>query len=249
MTRSTMLRRRNFLKSDDWSNFAMLQTDQQRGIAGPPVEQPAPVDAPQFDLTPPDQFTVGDMPLAQVISQRRSRRKYTGSPLSIEELSFLLWACQGIERVMAPFRALRTVPSAGCRHPFETYLVVNRVTGLQQGLYRYLPVEHRLYLHKGDAAIVAECHAASGDQYVLDSAVTFVWTAIPYRSEWRYLHHAHRVILMDAGHLCQNLYLAAESIGAGTCAIAAYNQGRMDALLGVDGVDEFAIYMAPVGKV
>jgi len=80
------------------------------------------------------------------------------------------------------------------------------------------------------------------------AAVTFVWTAIPYRMEWRYGLAAHRVILLDAGHVCQNLYLACEAIGAGTCAAAAYDQEKIDGLLGLDGKDEFVIYLAPVGK-
>jgi SagB-type dehydrogenase family enzyme len=67
--------------------------------------------------------------------------------------------------------------------------------------------------------------------------------------EWRYLETAHRVILLDAGHVCQNLYLACENIGAGTCAIAAYEQEAMDELLQVDGEDEFTVYLAPVGKI
>ena len=128
-------------------------------------------------------------------------------------------------------------------------MLVNRVAGLEPGLYRYLPVENRLCFLKADPGLAAEIHVASGDQYVLDSAATFVWTVIPYRTEWRYLHHSHRVILIDVGHACQNLYLAAESIGCGTCAIAAYDQQRMDAALGVDGEEEFAVYMAPVGRV
>jgi len=78
--------------------------------------------------------------------------------------------------------------------------------------------------------------------------VTFVWTALPYRAEWRYTTSAHRVILMDAGHVCQNLYLAVEAIGCGTCAVAAYHQDLMDELVKVDGKDEFTVYMAPVGK-
>jgi SagB-type dehydrogenase family enzyme len=248
MTKPSILRRRNFLKSDDWSRFATLGTDQRRGLPGPPVELSAPEGAHQVDLIPPDAFTIGRMPLIEAIARRRSRRNFSPDALTLEELSFLLWATQGIRHIAAPFRAFRTVPSAGCRHPFETYLLVNRVVSLAPGLYRYLPVEHRLCLLKTDEAMAADIHAASGNQYVLDSAATFIWTAVPYRTEWRYLRHAHRVILLDAGHVCQNLYLACEAIGCGTCAIAAYDQGRMDAVLGVNGEDEFTIYMAPVGR-
>ena len=90
--------------------------------------------------------------------------------------------------------------------------------------------------------------AALGQRFVADSAVTFVWTSVPYRMEWRYLQAAHRVILLDAGHVCQNLYLACEAIHAGTCAIAAYDQEAMDELIQVDGKEQFVIYLAPVGK-
>lgn len=249
MTDETMKARRQFLKSDDWKAFEVLATDQHRGVPAPPLEKPAPPDVRQIDLVPPAGFAVGRMPLIEVINKRRSRRKYTGAALTLEELSFLLWSCQGI-RESAPGRprAYRTVPSAGCRHPFETYILVNRVEGLEPGLYRYLPVEHKLHLLRADDDVTLEIHAASEDQYVLESAATFIWTVIPYRSEWRYLHHAHRVILMDIGHACQNLYLAAEAIGCGTCALGAYNQAAMDAALGVDGEDEFTIYLAPVGR-
>jgi SagB-type dehydrogenase family enzyme len=91
--------------------------------------------------------------------------------------------------------------------------------------------------------------ATFNQRFTGNSAVTFIWTTVPYRMEWRYGLAAHRVILMDAGHVCQNLYLACEAIGAGTCAVGAYDQEYLDEVLGVDGVDEFAIYLAPVGKI
>lgn len=88
-----------------------------------------------------------------------------------------------------------------------------------------------------------------GQRYAGSGAVTFVWTTLPYRMEWRYGLCAHRVILMDAGHLCQNLYLACSAVNAGTCAIGAYDQEKMDTLIGVDGNEEFTLYLAPVGRV
>jgi SagB-type dehydrogenase family enzyme len=81
------------------------------------------------------------------------------------------------------------------------------------------------------------------------SAVTFVWTAIPYRTAWRYSILSPKIIAQDSGHVCQNLYLACEAIGAGTCAIGAYDQAKMDAALNLDGEREFTIYVAPVGKI
>ena len=90
--------------------------------------------------------------------------------------------------------------------------------------------------------------ATLGQAFVGRAAVVFIWTTIPYRMEWRYGLAAHKVIALDAGHVCQNLYLACEAVGSGTCAIAAYDQEAMDRLVDVDGREEFTVYLAPVGK-
>jgi SagB-type dehydrogenase family enzyme len=82
-----------------------------------------------------------------------------------------------------------------------------------------------------------------------NAAAYFIWTAIPYRTEWRYAEASAKLVAIDAGHVCENLYLACEAVGCGTCGIGAYLQEAMDEFLGVDGRDEFAIYAAPVGKV
>jgi SagB-type dehydrogenase family enzyme len=245
---------RAMLKADLWAEWRKSETDQKKGIPAPPPEKPYPHDAILIDLIAPDQLTVGQMPLIEAIRRRRSRRAFLRQPLTLEELSFLLWATQGVSKVIRQdggqvIRTLRTVPSGGARHPFETYLLVNRIIGLEPGLYRYLPLEHKLYLLRADPDLVEQVHEASNGQYIRDSAVVFIWTAIPYRTEWRYSIVAHKIIAQDSGHLCQNLYLAAESIGAGTCALGAYDQAKMDRAIGVDGEEEFVIYMAPVGKV
>jgi SagB-type dehydrogenase family enzyme len=241
---------RAFLKADMWDAWREIETDQQKGMPAPPLQKPYPEDGILVDLVPPIDFTVGTMPLGEVIAKRRSRRRFTGEALSLEELSFLLWAMQGVESVVREGAAsLRTVPSGGARHPFETYLLVNRVADLEPGLYRYLPLDHRLLFLFNDVGLVDRFHAASLDQYVVESAVTFVWTVLPYKTEWRYDALSYKIIAQDSGHLCQNLYLASEAIGAGTCAIGAYDQDKLDAALGVDGEEEFSIYLAPVGKI
>ena len=250
----TTREQRAFLKADRWSEWRTVVSDQKKGVPVPPVEKPYPAKATLVDLVAPDKLTVGQMALIDAIRQRRSRRQFTGASMSLEELSFLLWATQGVSKTVTAddgqvVRTLRTVPSGGARHPFETYLMVIRVDGVQPGLYRYLPVEHKLCLLRVDPNLVEQVHEASGRQYVLDSAVVFLWTAIPYRTEWRYGFLAPKIIAQDAGHLCQNLYLAAEAIGAGTCALDAYDQRAADAVLGLDGEEEFTVYMAPVGKV
>ena len=163
-------------------------------------------------------------------------------------------SCSGPRRACASglprATVLRTVPSAGNRHALETYLAALRVSGLEPGLYRYLPLEHQLlHLFDEEQMPAKLTEATLGQAFVGRAAAVFIWTTIPYRMEWRYGLAAHKVIALDAGHVCQNLYLACEAIGAGTCTVAAYHQQLMDQLVQVDGQEEFVIYLAPVGKV
>jgi SagB-type dehydrogenase family enzyme len=175
---------------------------------------------------------------------------YLDQSLSLEELAYLLWCTQGMRGKEFNGHAYRNVPSAGCRHALETYLAVFRVDDIESGVYRYLPLSHQLVFECKDEMLSEKMIIASLSQpYPGKSAVTFIWTAVPYRMEWRYGLAAHKVIALDAGHVCQNLYLACEAIDAGTCAIAAYDQEELDELLGLDGEEEFAVYLAPVGKV
>ncbi len=242
---------RSFLKDSVRKTIDFSVTDQSRGIESPPIEKPFAEGATRIDLVPHSGGgeTIGRIDLIAAMQNRRSRRAYRDEPMTIEELSFLLWATQGIRERIDAGHAFRTVPSAGCRHALETYLCVLNIAGIGQGLYRYLPLEHQLLLEFTDDRLAEKIVGASfGQRYPGEAAVTFLWTAIPYRMEWRYGGVAHKVIALDAGHVCQNLYLACEAIGAGTCAIAAYDQEAMDRLVGVDGTDEFVIYLAPVGK-
>lgn len=241
---------RKSLKGDLWEVWETLDTDQRKGIPRPPVEEPAPEEARRFQLISPDDFTVGSMPLIDAIRGRRSQRDYTGERLSLEELSFILWATQGVSKILGGGQTvLRTVPSAGARHPFETYLLINQVADLPEGLYRYLSVTHELCFLDDREDLVERASGASYDQYVRDSAVVLIWAVVPYRTEWRYGPLAHKIIAQDSGHMCQNLYLACEALGVGTCAIGAYQQAKMDDLIGVDGKDIFTIYLASVGRV
>lgn len=247
--------RREILKAHDYDEIPpdeWWKPHQGKGVPPPPLEKPFPKDAKLVDLVSPRDFTSGDMPLREVIRKRRSRRRFIEKQLTLEELSFLLWSTQGVRAVDKNLVwTLRTVPSGGARHPFETYLIVNWVEGVKDGLYRYLPIEHKLLLIRETDSKIQEhvteiCH---GQEFCGKSAVFFVWAVIPYRSEWRYSIQAYKDIALEAGHVCQNLYLASESIGAGVCAIASYNQKGIDELIGVDGEDEFTIYVAPVGRV
>lgn len=243
---------RFFLKDTVRQSIDFRDTPQSRKIPAPPLQKLCETDMSGIDL--PDGATalsqLCNMGLAASIQQRESVRSYTADPLSLEELSALLWATQGVRKVIRSNCALRTVPSAGARHAFETYLAVSRVKGLKPGIYRYLPFDGQLIELCIDEEIGCKAACAClGQQFVASAAVTFFWTVIPARMEWRYDQAAHKAIAIDAGHVCQNLYLACTAIGAGTCAIAAYDQNACDKLLGVDGEEEFTLYIAPVGKI
>lgn len=251
---------RSFLKSDLWSDFDQLETDQRKQKPRPEVQKPYPDDAELIELVPIEAIRGGTAALREVIQRRRSQRFFTEDYLSLEELSFLLWATQWIRETSPDgVRFYRNVPSGGNRHSLETYLSIHRVESLDPGLYRYLPLEHKLLQVKQDKEIALRVSEALFDQeemkdgkpyiFTRDCAVVFIWTTLPHRSEWRYSLLAHKMIAIDVGHVCQNLYLASGAINAGTCAIGALDRVKMDQVLGVDGEQEFTIYAATVGKV
>ena len=243
---------RNFLKDSLRKTIDFRSSAQNKGVPVPPLQEP--VDEQLTRIKMPDReswsLVIKETYLADAIGNRQSRRKYNDDYLKVEELAFLLWATQGQRRPGEQPPHFRTVPSAGARHSFETYLFIHRVEKIPPGLYRYLPLSNELVLmyHTDGSSKSRLSRAVMGQQFVANSAVVFIWTTIPYRMEWRYLQAAHRVILLDAGHVCQNLYLACEAIQAGTCAIAAYDQEAMDELIQVDGEEQFTLYLAPVGK-
>jgi SagB-type dehydrogenase family enzyme len=169
--------------------------------------------------------------------------------LTLNELSALLWFTQGVKEVTNRPVTLRTVPSAGARHAFETYLLVNRVEDLQPGIYRYLALEHALLgLNFDEDVNETLTQACFNQRQVATSAVTFFWAAVVERMQWRYPERGYRYLLLDAGHICQNLYLAAEGLGCGVCAIAAYDDDSVNAALGLDGETIFVAYIASLGK-
>jgi len=233
----------NTAKSN-WHLFDTIITDQNKGVPMPPYEKDYPEDSILIDLIPFDEITIKTRDVYETILKRRSRRRYLDEPISLMELSYLLICTQGITRPNRPM--FRTSPSGGARHGLETYLYVENVTGVEKALYRYLPIEHKL-LWIGNKPKEDLTDALAEQDF--GAAVTFIWTAIPYRIAWRYAHAAEKLALLDVGHICQNLYIACEAAGMGTCAIGAYMQRDLDKFLGVDGREEFAVYASPVGKI
>jgi SagB-type dehydrogenase family enzyme len=227
----------------------LMASDQERGLPAPPLEKAAPQDARIIPLPQPLDIKAHAMDLRIAIEQRRSVRRYARDPLTIEELAYLCWCTQGIVDVKAPFYTLRNVPSAGGRHALETWLLINRVKDIQPGLYRYLAFSHGLATIDTTSGIADSIMSAClGQAFVRSSAVTFIWSAVIYRMAWRYSERAYRLVHLDAGHACQNLYLAAEQIGCGSCAIGAFDDQQMADVLKIDGEEEFVLYCATVGR-
>ena len=224
-------------------------SDQTQEFPPPTLEKPHQKDLTVLPLPKPEDITVRPIDCRTAIERRRSIRHYARDPLTITELAFLCWSTQGIVEIKAPYYTLRNVPSAGGRHAFETYLLINRVEGMQPGLYRYLAFSHCLILIDAEGGVGDRIMAAClGQAFVRSSAVTFIWTAVIYRMAWRYSERAYRLVHLDAGHVCQNLYLSGEQIDCGTCAIGAFDDQLLADALGVDGEDEFVVYCATVGK-
>lgn len=242
---------RQFMKSD-FAESVHQRSDQAKGLPFPPLQKEIPDGASlAVNLPPADPGILIQTDFSALVKNRESRRAYTDETISLAELSFLLSCTQGVKEMVGDgYATRRPVPSAGARHPFETYLAVNRVEDLTPGLYRYLPFEHQLLFLEASQNLPDLLTTANlGQRFVGQAAVVFVWSCIPYRAEWRYMSHAHKNMLLDAGHICQNLYLGVEALGLGVCAIGAYDQSAMDTLLELDGEDEYVVYLAPVGKI
>jgi SagB-type dehydrogenase family enzyme len=210
---------RYFLKDSIRQTIDFSWTDQNRKVPPPPLQKPFEPEARRIELPSRDSWqSIGASDVTDAIARRRSCRRFKRESLSLEELAYLLWATQGIRRMTQSGSAYRTVPSAGCRHALETYLCVLKVSELEIGIYRYLPVEHQLLFEFSEERLSDKIVAAAhGQSFIGKAPVTFIWTAIPYRMEWRYDLASHKVIAIDAGHVCQNLYLACSAVGAGTC--------------------------------
>ncbi|WP_457742880.1 SagB/ThcOx family dehydrogenase [Thermococcus sp.] len=182
----------------------------------------------------------GEMSVEEAIARRRSVRSYVDEPLTLEELSQLLWAAQGI----TSSKGYRSAPSAGPTYPFEVYLVVGKVEGLKPGIYRYVPGEHALEMLKlGDYR--KELQRACFDQeWVGNAPINIVLVAFYGRTTEVYGERGVRYVHMEAGHIGQNIYLQATALGLGTVAVGAFNDEWVASILGTDGNP---LYIFPVG--
>jgi hypothetical protein len=183
---------KRFLKATDLKEGH--PTEAERQIPPPPPEAPVPQDARVLRLPEPGLLPDKEVNFLELVEMRASIREYSDKELTLQELSFLLWCTQGVKMATENGGTMRTVPSAGARHAFETYLLDYR------------------------------------------------------RMNHRYGPRSARYIFLDAGHVCQNLYLSAYTHQIGVCAIGAFNDDALNAALGLDGENDFAVYGATVGK-
>ena len=285
-TRQQIMKNRELLKGYSGVDVGAEKTDQEQKIPGPaPVkkyctgvqenrsginsfgvqENRSWINNSEAQVFLPEDFSVLKMngDFSSCIAGRKSRRAFAKEPIKLLELSYLLWATQGIRNTVQTEVEItfRNVPSAGSRHPLETYLFINHVEEIEPGLYHYRPDLHLLEKldcdRYSDKASLQEDlkHALCSQTFAAIAPVLFVWSAIPYRCEWRYGLKAAKYILLDAGHTCENLYLAAENIGLGVCAVGAYDQDLLDEVLGflpgpsAEPGYECAVYAAAVGRV
>ncbi|MCL2189657.1 MAG: SagB/ThcOx family dehydrogenase [Defluviitaleaceae bacterium] len=227
----------------------MAQSDQSKEVSAPPFHNAREGEAivlPAFT----GNFTTPSY--ADLLDIRRSLRNYADKPMTQQELAFMLWSAQGIQFTRA-HSSLRPTPSGGARHPFETYIAVRSVEGLEAGLYHYVPQEdigekHATIWKKSDAIAPEKItEMLAGQKWAEKAPVVLFYTCVPYRAEWRYVNMAHRVMLIDLGHLGQNAMLSAAALGMGSCCMAAFDQGACDSVLALDGINEYTVYAIAVG--
>jgi len=229
-----------------WFDASYPDSDQTKGLPQPSIEREIPDHAKLIDLTAIDGLaSLCELNTFDSLVQRKSVRNYDKNyTVSIEELSYLLYCTQGVKNTKYPHK--RVSPTGGAKCSIETYIYIDKVQTLSPGLYYYFPSEHKIMqIHSRSQEDFEDCLYRGNFFY---TPLTFIWTAVPYRLEWKYVERAYKILLLDAGHTCQNLYTACQSIGLGTCAVGAYRQKEMDDFLGIDGENEFTVYCAPVGK-
>jgi SagB-type dehydrogenase family enzyme len=202
--------------------------------------------AERISLHHPEDFQ--GLSTEDAIQRRRSARKYSNQLMTLEELSQLLYNTGGINADRWGNK-LRSAPSAGALYPIEVYLVIHRVEGLEAGVYHYAVKDHALELLLAGNLRGEIVRHGLMQEFLGQANLVLVFTAILQRLRWKYQERAYRYALIEAGHLGQNVYLAATSMGMGACAVGAFLDDNLNAMLGVDGRNEAAVYMLSVGKV
>lgn len=185
----------------------------------------------------------GDVSVERALYERRSVRSYSNDPLTIEDVSQLLWAAQGITTA----NGFRTVPSAGALYPLEVYVVVGEVKYLRAGIYHYIPDKHTLELHQPGDKRLELSSAALGQSCVKNGAVSIVFSAIFDRITKKYGERGIRYTYIEVGHASQNIYLQVISLNLGTVSVGAFRDEQVKRVIGMQDGEE-PLYIMPVGS-
>ena len=239
------------MKDDAGYNFLNVtkyptdeRSDATLGIPAPDFVSSPADGAEIISLPHPGDLVVPPQDLRDAIACRRSIRSFTSDPVPLTALSYLLWACSGVTGGSLLHRA---APSAGALHPVDTYISVQNVTGLAAGVWRYHPQLHALEsVAPGPSPVAALGKACMMQPAVLRAPVVFFWAAVPYRTVWKYGLRGYRDIFLDAGHICQNCYLAAGQYGLGVCSIGAFSDDEAAQALRLTD-DQVLLYAAACG--
>ena len=205
--------------------------------------EPSIIQADSSSLALPTPGYDGGISVEQALLERRSVREYGPEPLSLSEITQLLWAAQGITHP----GGLRTAPSAGALYPLEVYLLAGNVTDLPAGIYHYHPQDHELILIAEGDQRQALCQAALSQNSVQDAAAVIVIAAVYERTTVKYGQRGIRYVHMEVGHAAQNIYLQAESLGLGTVFIGAFEDDEVNRVLHMSE-DEQPLGLMPVGR-
>lgn len=192
----------------------------------------------------PEPVVSGTTSVEEALQKRRSVRSYASGPLTLAEVSQLLWAAQGITRG----EGLRTAPSAGALYPLEVYLVAGDVTDLPAGVYKYIPQRHEL-----ERVIAGDrrndlCTAALNQSSVRNAPAVVVFSAVYERTSWKYGARTERYVHMEVGHASQNVFLQAVPLRLGTVVIGAFDDKYVKRVLRMPAHEE-PLYIMPIGRI
>jgi SagB-type dehydrogenase family enzyme len=199
--------------------------------------------APIVKLPKPDP---GGMTVKKAIGARRSVRAFASKPITLKILSQLCLSANGLTHSLRS-RTMRAAPSAGAMYPIELYAYVQNVTGLDKGFYHFRPKDSSLERVTAED-IGPAIHEASLEQESIGvSPLILILTARFDRSTSKYADRGYRYVYIDAGAMCENIYLQATSLGLGTVAAGAFNDDAVNKVVGVDGKSEAVLLIMPVG--
>ena len=183
------------------------------------------------------------MSVAQALEQRRSLREYADRAMTAEELAWVIHAATGITST----QGYRAVPSAGALYPVETYVAVNRVEGIDPGVF-HVDVRGQALEPVRRGSVAGDLMVAGlGQGFLRDAPAVLVLTGVFQRSRWKYRARHYRYVCWEGGHVAQNVYLAAESAGLGACMVGAFLDGMVNDLVRVDGRNEAALGLVALG--